>query len=558
MRRVRNWLLNILLVVVSFGIVLGAAECYLRYTRFAAADFKRDAVLSAEWSEYDQLLGFVRKPNVHWTHKSYPDKFAPVVTYETDENGFRNPPGVKEADIAFIGDSFTEGGSMVYEQSFPRLVEKSLGKPIINLGRGSYGPVDELVVLWRYVLQYSPRTVVWVLFEGNDITDAQKIYGARPWDLHLPDSTDWSTPEVMWFDDIQLHELAPSPTGDDWYYRAAPFLNLPDRFPEHHITGENLMRNGDFAAGTAHWEISESMREICKPDALGYPAGTAHSMKITIPASMNLGVAQVHRNLKPSTSYLLTGYIKTENVLGPARLEVQQREGDKYTLLRFTTGVARTNDWMKLRLVFTTPDKPGEVRVFLRRPTSAPAVQPKKAIASLKLAEVWDVALHQSDEFRKYWGLTGIYESNEFGPIEVGFRYKYVPSIDAASPQGWRVTDEVLRRGYEICRENDMRLLIVYLPQALRVHGPFTQFAADAPVSEYVPNRDFDTPDEFARRTEALCAELGVSFIDATPALRDAAGQKELVYSPRYDTHLYYRGHEIVADLIADTLQKAE
>ena len=39
--------------------------------------------------------------------------------------------------------------------------------------RGAYGPQQELLVLQRYGLAYKPRAVVWQLFAGNDLNDAE-------------------------------------------------------------------------------------------------------------------------------------------------------------------------------------------------------------------------------------------------------------------------------------------------------------------------------------------------------------------------------------------------
>lgn len=189
----------------------------------------------------------------------------------------------------------------------------------------------------------------------------------------------------------------------------------------------------------------------------------------------------------------------------------------------------------------------------MRRPTNPP--KPKQGIERLKLAQLVDVALHQRAQLRERLGLTGTFDSAEFGVTEVGFDYKYAPHIDESSPQGWMVTSEMLRRGHVLCQANGIRLLVVYLPIALRVHGPYSRFSADASLTDYVPGGDWYAADEFALRAGALCAELGIPFIDATAPLRDGAARREFVYAPRYDSHLYYRGHEIVASLIAGALE---
>ena len=64
----------------------------------------------------------------------------------TDESGFRiscNQKKIKSKkfDIGFIGDSFTEGTGLEYEQTFVGLISKQLNdKQIINLGMTSYSP----------------------------------------------------------------------------------------------------------------------------------------------------------------------------------------------------------------------------------------------------------------------------------------------------------------------------------------------------------------------------------------------------------------------------------
>lgn len=554
--RIRAIATNGTLMLVTFGATLAAGEAYLRFTNFRAADYSQNAVMSSIWTDSDQLLGYVRKPNLAWRRQAYPDRFSPVVSYSTDANGFRNPPGTEFADVAFIGDSFTEGGTIPLERTFPRLVEATLGTRIINLGRGGYGPPQELAVLWKYALSYRPKTVVWTLFEGNDIRDAQMYYNGGFRELTLPASTNWSRMGTIWFDNVQLHELVPPPDGDDWYYRAAPFLNIPERFAERHVVGGDLMRNGGFEKELREnqWQVSPAVRAAVQRVPIRKRARKAeYALQVQVPAYTNVGIAQVVKDLKPSTCYLLTAQIRTKAVLGPARIEVQQRDKDKLTLLRFTPGVSTNRDWTNVSLVFTTPAKAGDVRIVLRRPANPP--RPKQGIERLKLAQLVDVALHQRARLRDRLGLLGTFDSTKFGVTEVGFDYKYTPHIDESSPQGWMVTSEMLRRGSELCQENGIRLLVVYLPIALRVHGPYSRFGANAPLTEYVPDGDWNATDEFAVRAAALCGELGIQFIDATASLRDGAARREFIYAPRYDSHLYYRGHEIVAGLIAAALE---
>ena len=127
--------------------------------------------IARKYSTVDPELGFIRKPFVTW--RGYAPGVNKIVDYQTDENGFRNSVGTKQADVVFIGDSFTEASQVEERDTFVRRVEAISGLITVNLGRGAYGPQQELIVLKRYGLTYRPRAVIWQLFEGNDLNDAR-------------------------------------------------------------------------------------------------------------------------------------------------------------------------------------------------------------------------------------------------------------------------------------------------------------------------------------------------------------------------------------------------
>jgi hypothetical protein len=100
------------------------------------------------------------------------DSTALRISFNTDENGFRNPRTPEQADVVFIGDSFTEGCSVNEEQCFARLVANELKLTSANLGRSAYSPGPELAVLRHYGIPLNPKTVVWQICEGNDLEDS--------------------------------------------------------------------------------------------------------------------------------------------------------------------------------------------------------------------------------------------------------------------------------------------------------------------------------------------------------------------------------------------------
>jgi hypothetical protein len=114
-------------------------------------------------------LGFVRAGGISWRGDGRTDE------YRTDRYGFRNAPGLTRADVVFIGDSYTEAAETPEKDTFPGRVAGITGLTAANLGRGAYGPQQELIVLKRYGLKFSPRLVVWQVFDGNDLLDAAEF-----------------------------------------------------------------------------------------------------------------------------------------------------------------------------------------------------------------------------------------------------------------------------------------------------------------------------------------------------------------------------------------------
>ena len=172
----RSLALRLVTVVISLLFVLAICDAGYAFGVMGVlhANYWLDqGHIARRYSAADPELGFVRKPFVSW--KGYVPDVDRIVEYRTDENGFRNAPGQRQADIVFIGDSFTEAATVAEQETFVQRVKQATGLSVVNLGRGAYGPQQELIVLKRYGLAYKPRVVVWQLFEGNDLTDAEQF-----------------------------------------------------------------------------------------------------------------------------------------------------------------------------------------------------------------------------------------------------------------------------------------------------------------------------------------------------------------------------------------------
>jgi len=170
---------------VSLGLVL-ALELLLR------AAFPQNlagvSLRGTHLSEGDSALGLRYVPNAVWrfTHPEY------VVEYAINASGFRDaktrpaakPPGLIR--VLLLGDSFTFGQGVDYEQTWPVLAERELerrGLGHVDLIKAAMQGMDtrsELLLLRRLAGQYQVDAVV-VGFLINDLyTNAPDSPGS-PW-----------------------------------------------------------------------------------------------------------------------------------------------------------------------------------------------------------------------------------------------------------------------------------------------------------------------------------------------------------------------------------------
>lgn len=126
---------------------------------------------------------FTRTPGATWTGKplqtllknhrstdvAYTDEQEVSITYSSE--GFRNPNGLADWDIAVTGDSFTESGYLPESQIFTGIAAAKLGRRIKNLGITDTGNLAHAHYLDAYGAAPSSKTAVLAFFEGNDITD---------------------------------------------------------------------------------------------------------------------------------------------------------------------------------------------------------------------------------------------------------------------------------------------------------------------------------------------------------------------------------------------------
>jgi len=88
------------------------------------------------------------------------------------ERSFEKPDHVRR--IVALGDSFTWGSGVTYDETFVTLVEQGLNSwdgttEVINLGVPAWGPHEEFHLLTVYGIRFHPDLVMLNFFIGNDI-----------------------------------------------------------------------------------------------------------------------------------------------------------------------------------------------------------------------------------------------------------------------------------------------------------------------------------------------------------------------------------------------------
>lgn len=111
--------------------------------------------------------------------RSYPDapagypEFPLVLT--SDSRGYRNADNLQQYDVVAVGDSFVAGSHVSDEQAWVELLRKSTGQTIYNTGVSGTDPLTYLNNFITVGRAFKPKTVLLMLYEGNDFRDAPPL-----------------------------------------------------------------------------------------------------------------------------------------------------------------------------------------------------------------------------------------------------------------------------------------------------------------------------------------------------------------------------------------------
>lgn len=104
------------------------------------------------------------------------NELGEYAVYQSDEHGFNNPAGLWSSDrldVAVVGDSFTHGSCVPPGSDFASRIRERWPRTL-NLGMSDNGPLLELAAVREYLPAFKPETVLWMYFEGNDLSDLAK------------------------------------------------------------------------------------------------------------------------------------------------------------------------------------------------------------------------------------------------------------------------------------------------------------------------------------------------------------------------------------------------
>lgn len=90
-----------------------------------------------------------------------------------DSDGFRNPPGLENARVVVLGDSFVHSGLVQADEMWTAVLADTANVDARNLGVPGFAPQQSAGVLEQFGVEDAPKVVLFGYYEGNDIAEAE-------------------------------------------------------------------------------------------------------------------------------------------------------------------------------------------------------------------------------------------------------------------------------------------------------------------------------------------------------------------------------------------------
>ncbi len=164
----------------------------------------------------DPRLGVRLRP---YAHQRVEFGGNPVTEVRINGAGFRGGELPAVAEALVVGDSQVFGLGVEESETFAAQLATRLGKPTINAGVPTYGPLEFQALLEEQLPARKPRTVVYVVNMANDLFEANRPNAQR---------------HVVWDGWAVRHETAPATTtqfpGRAWLFRESHLVFSLRRF----------------------------------------------------------------------------------------------------------------------------------------------------------------------------------------------------------------------------------------------------------------------------------------------------------------------------------------
>ena len=231
--------------------------------------FFLDVISAALFIPYD--FNAFRCPDPYYHHGLLPNQIAinkwgdKVFDVYTNSLGFKDkenrivPLQSEKKRILFMGDSFTEGVGMTWEESFVGILDKNFPDvEILNAGVVSYSPK-----LHYLKLKYLIETVslkfdeVYVLIDNSDIMDELTYADFIPYDDNSIQKTAYKLRNYFFNHSYIYYSISNYINKG----RRNPIAESWNPFSGQSIADESASQNDDFIAATLDWSYNKEKYE---------------------------------------------------------------------------------------------------------------------------------------------------------------------------------------------------------------------------------------------------------------------------------------------------------
>ncbi|WP_146346600.1 alginate O-acetyltransferase AlgX-related protein [Phaeobacter marinintestinus] len=117
--------------------------------------------------------------------------------FSTDDHGFRNGQEA-QGEVIILGDSIVLGAAVPFEQTVAEVIEDDLGIPVMQAALLGLSIQAEHDMIAQADLPLEGKTVVQLLFEGNDLLDSKTYRRQATQQPSATDTTGVSIANLMW------------------------------------------------------------------------------------------------------------------------------------------------------------------------------------------------------------------------------------------------------------------------------------------------------------------------------------------------------------------------